>query len=84
MKNELGIEVKCKSCQHRIGCWRYNYKYEKLEPCDNFYPDDENMVNRIKELQEQLEISENAYHKTLDAYHDVAEKLEELKVRSRK
>ena len=51
MKNELGIEVKCESCQHRIGCWRYNYKYEKLEPCDDFYPTDSDMVNRIKELQ---------------------------------
>lgn len=85
MKNELGIEVKCDNCWLKYDC---NLPVENACRKDGehlyFLPSIEASSNRIKELQEQLEISENAYHKTLDAYHDVAEKLEELKARSRK
>ena len=88
MKNELGIEVCCENCKHYNGkgCTRIEEDNKSVfnTPRCWFLCDIVAYSKRIIELQEQLEISENAYHKSLDAYHDVAEQLEELKARSRK
>lgn len=87
MKNKLGIEVKCENCDshYRGFCDDYWCRREKGNPKKDFRhfaPSNQAYKARIKELQEQLKIFENAYHKSLDAYHNVAEQLEELKARS--
>lgn len=86
MKNELGIKICCENCivkESTILRQTFDCEYCRKNEYAFYHTKDEIYRNRIKELQEQLEISENAYHKTLDAYHDVAEQLEELKARSR-
>lgn len=88
MQNELGIKICCENCMVKnsmcIGYTPFDCEICLKRDYALFNTSLEAYANRIRELQEQLETSENAYHKTLDAYHDVAEKLEELKARSRK
>jgi hypothetical protein len=86
MKNKLGIEICCANCIIKNTMMlrqTFDCEYCRKKKYVFFNPYDEAYENRIKELQGQLEIYENAYHKSLDAYHDVAEQLEELKARSR-
>ena len=80
MINELGIEVKCENCEYLFDC----YEVELCEHYERFTPSNSVLKKRVEELQNQLGIFEKMYNRVLNAYHEVAEQLEDLKAKTRK